>query len=93
MIKIKNSGFTLVEILVALVIGVISIGAIFASYQYFNQTHQSVSQKAAISQSGREALLMTHLDEKIESALQRIEELLLLIEHWKEQNENNSKVS
>ncbi len=34
---------------------------------------------------------MTHLDEKIESALKRIEELLLLIEHWKEQNENNSK--
>ena len=34
---------------------------------------------------------MTHLDEKIESALQRKEELLLLIEHWKEQNENNSK--
>ena len=56
MIKIKNSGFTLVEILVALVIGVISIGAIFSSYQYFNQTHKSVSQKAAISQSGREAL-------------------------------------
>ena len=56
MIKLKNSGFTLVEILVALVISVISIGAIFSSYQYFNQTHKSVSQKAAISQSGREAL-------------------------------------
>ncbi len=34
---------------------------------------------------------MTYLDEKIEAALKRIEELWLLIEHWKEQNENNPK--
>ncbi len=62
MIKIKNSGFTLVEILVALVIGVISVGAIFSSYQYFNRTHESISQKAAISQSGREALSLIASD-------------------------------
>ena len=34
---------------------------------------------------------MTHLEEKISTAEQRIKELELLIEHWKKQNENNSK--
>ncbi len=34
---------------------------------------------------------MTHLDEKIEAAESRIKELNLLIEHWKKQNENNTK--
>ena len=56
MTKKRNKGFTLVEILVAIVISVISVAAIISSYQYFNKTHKSVSQKAAISQSGREAL-------------------------------------
>ena len=44
--KSKNSGFTLTEVLVALVIGVISIAAAFASYGYFNKSYQSISQKA-----------------------------------------------
>ena len=62
MIKIKNAGFTLVEILVALVISVISMGAIFSSYQYFSKTHKLVSQKAALSQTARDALTIIARD-------------------------------
>ncbi len=54
--KSKNSGFTLTEVLVALVIGVISIAAAFASYGYFNKSYQSISQKAAINNIARESL-------------------------------------
>ena len=36
----KNSGFTLAEVLVAVVIGVISIAAAFASYGYFNKSYK-----------------------------------------------------
>ena len=54
--KNKNSGFTLAEVLVAIVIGVISIAAAFSSYGYFNKSYKSVSQKAAINNSAREAL-------------------------------------
>jgi prepilin-type N-terminal cleavage/methylation domain-containing protein len=43
--KTRNSGFTLAEVLVAIVIGVISIAAAFASYNYFNKSYKSVSQK------------------------------------------------
>ena len=34
---------------------------------------------------------MTKLKEKIETAESRIKELQLLIEHWRKQNETNSK--
>ncbi len=34
---------------------------------------------------------MTSLEEKISVAEARIKELQLLIEHWKKQNENNTK--
>ena len=34
---------------------------------------------------------MTQINEKIAAAEARIKELHLLIEHWKKQNENNTK--
>ena len=34
---------------------------------------------------------MSQLDEKIKTAEDRIKELQMLIEHWKKQNENNTK--
>ena len=36
--KTRNSGFTLAEVLVSIVIGVISIAEAFASYNYFNKS-------------------------------------------------------
>jgi len=62
MIKKRNKGFTLVEILVAIVISVISVSAIISSYQYFNKTNKLVSQKALVSQAAREALSMITRD-------------------------------
>ena len=52
----KDSGFTLAEVLVATVIGIISIAAAFASYGYFNKSYKSISQKANINNTAREAL-------------------------------------
>ena len=60
--KSKNSGFTLTEVLVAVVIGVISIAAAFASYGYFNKSYKSVSQKAAINSAARDALTVIARD-------------------------------
>ena len=50
------SGFTLAEVLVATVIGIISIAAAFASYGYFNKSYKSISQKANINNTARESL-------------------------------------
>ena len=58
----KQSGFTLAEVLVAIVIGVISIAAAFSSYSYFGKAHKSVSQKSAINSSAREALAVITRD-------------------------------
>ena len=63
--KNKNKGFTLVEVMVAIVIGVISIAAAFSSYGYFNKAYNSVSQKAAINNSARDALTTISRDLKI----------------------------
>ena len=60
--KNKNSGFTLAEVLVAIVIGIISIAAAFSSYGYFNKSYKSVSQKASINNSARDALTVIARD-------------------------------
>ncbi len=56
MIPKKKLGMTLVEVLVAIVIGVISAAAIFYSYNIFNKSYQLVVDKAKISSSSRNAL-------------------------------------
>ena len=60
--KTRNSGFTLAELLVSIVIGAISIAAAFASYNYFNKSYKSVSQKAAINSAARDALTVIARD-------------------------------
>ena len=60
--KTRNSGFTLAELLVSIVIGAISIAAAFASYNYFNKSYKSVSQKAAINSAARDALTVITRD-------------------------------
>ena len=52
----KKPGMTLVEVLVAIVIGVISATAIFYSYNIFNKSYQSVVDKTKMSSSSRNAL-------------------------------------
>ena len=58
----KISGMTLVETLVAIVIGVISSAAIFYSYNIFNKSYQGVTDKAKMSTSTRSALTMIARD-------------------------------
>lgn len=60
----KTLGFTLTETLVAIVIGMISVAAAFSAYNYFNKSYASISQKAAISKSAREALSLISRDIK-----------------------------
>ena len=45
---LKNKAFTLIET-VTLVIGVIAVGAMYFAYQYFNNTYQSITDRAAMS--------------------------------------------
>ena len=54
----KKPGMTLVEVLVAIVIGVISAAAVFYSYNIFNKSYQSVADKAKMNSSSRKALSM-----------------------------------
>ena len=56
MIKKELNGFTLTEALVAIVIGMISVAAIFFSYQAFNKAFKSVEAKAQMSSNARDAL-------------------------------------
>ena len=60
--RAKILGFTLVETLVAIVIGVISVAALFYSYQIVNKSYQGILDKASISRSGRDALTMIARD-------------------------------
>ena len=56
MIQRKPNGFTLTETLVAIVIGMISVAAIFFSYQAFNKAFTSVEAKAQMNSNARDAL-------------------------------------
>ncbi len=58
----KNKAFTLIETLIAMVIGVISVAAISYSYIYFNSTYQNIIDKANMSQSGRSSLRLISKD-------------------------------
>ena len=57
-----NKAFTLIETLIAMVIGVISVAAISYSYIYFNSTYQNIIDKANMSQSGRSSLRLISKD-------------------------------
>ena len=64
--KLKNiAGVTLIEILIGIVISVVMMGAMFTSYNVVNSTFQQVSDKAKISQSGRDILGMLLRDVRI----------------------------
>ena len=56
MIKKKISGFSLAEALVAIVIGMISVAAIFFTYQTFNKAYQSVESRGEMNSNARNAL-------------------------------------
>ena len=58
----KTLGMTLVESMVAIVIGCISVAAVFYSYTYFNQSYETIVEKKSISKGGREALSMITRD-------------------------------
>lgn len=57
--KLKNiAGVTLIEILIGIVISAIMMGAMFTSYNAVNSVFQQVTDKAKISQSGRDIVGM-----------------------------------
>ena len=58
----KNNGFTLAEVLVAIVIGVISVAAAFSAYNYYTKSYDAVTQKSAVNSSAREALTLITKD-------------------------------
>ena len=64
--KLKNiAGVTLIEILIGIVISTIMMGAMFSSYNAVNSVFQQVTDKAKISQSGRDILGMLLRDIRI----------------------------
>jgi len=54
----KTAGVTLIEILIGIVISVVMMSAMFTSYNVVNSVFQQVTDKAKISQSGRDILGM-----------------------------------
>ena len=60
--KLNIKGFTLTEILVGVVVGMISIAAAFSAYSYYAKSYSSVSQKANTSKGAREALIIITKD-------------------------------
>ncbi len=64
--KLKNiAGVTLIEILIGIVISVVMMAAMFSSYNAVNSVFQQVTDKAKISQSGRDILGMLLRDVRI----------------------------
>ena len=61
--KLKNyAGVTLIEMLIGIVISVIIMAAMFASYSAINNSYSQVTDKAKASQSGRNILAMIMRD-------------------------------
>ena len=58
----KNSAFTLIETMIALVISVISVAAIYNAYLFFNNSYQGLLDKASISNAGRTSLSVVAKD-------------------------------
>ena len=58
----KNSAFTLIETMIALVISVIAVAAIYNAYLFFNKSYQGLLDKAAMSDSGRVSLSVISRD-------------------------------
>ena len=58
----KNSAFTLIETMIALVISIIAVGAIYYSYLFFKSSYQVILDKAAMSDSGRVSLSVISKD-------------------------------
>ncbi len=57
--KLNNcSGITLIEILIGIVISVIIMGAMYASYEAVNSSYSQITDRAKISQSGRNIMGM-----------------------------------
>ena len=52
----KRNGFTLVEILIGVVVGVISIAALFFTYETFNKAFKTVEAKSTMNSNARDAL-------------------------------------
>ena len=50
----KISGFTLIEILIAIVVTSLMMAAMFTSYTIVNSTYRQVTDRAKISQAGRD---------------------------------------
>ena len=61
--KLKNhSGVTLIEILIGIVISIIIMGAMYASYTAINNSYSQVTDKAKASQTGRNIMGMMMRD-------------------------------
>ena len=94
MIKKEISGFSLAEALVAIVIGMISIAAIFFTYQTFNKAYKSVESRGEMNSNARNAL--SHMSRELRNAGNKdinwvhssLEEYL-----WKENNVSGFLIS
>ena len=61
--KIKtNKAFTIIETLVAMVITMIALGAMYFAYQYFNNSYKSIVDRAVLSENGRNSLSLIAKD-------------------------------